>query len=203
MTFAAKYPTLPARARAGLGYIYVIAFSNWDNTVKVGSTADPRGRFNSHRASGEPFGIDISDWWFSPAHLQCGTTEQTLVRLVEKLGGRKIRNEYFTGVSFQRVVELAKSMDIREVTAREAHEVALQARRDSRRREVQHFTEEQISAQVGLRYTAEHFGLTQERAAEIISADPQGEIALWCGDMVEAVRLSRRAWLRGNRQTAA
>lgn len=197
-----RFAGLPPRS-SRCGYIYIIAFSTAETTVKVGSTADPRSRFTSHQAAGEPFGVDITDWWLSPEHLEYVNSERQLVRLVEGLGGRKVRNEYFTGIAFAEVVALAESMAITEVSPIDWQLAACRERAESRRRAEQHSADEQLNVQVGLRYTAEHYGLTQQQVADIVERDRAGEVARMYDALVDSARQTRLAWRRGRRRSAA
>lgn len=197
-----SFTELPSRA-ASSGFIYVIAFSNSETTVKVGLTSDPRSRFAQHRAAGEPFGVDIADWWLSPAHLDYAGSERSLIRAVEGLGARKLRNEYFTGVTFGQVVELAESLGITEAAPGESDLVASLQRADSQRRQSQHDEEQRLNAQVGMRHTAERYGMTGDQVAGVVASQPDGEVAQFYNNMVEAARLSRQAWHRSTPGRAA
>lgn len=89
------------------GHAYVIAFSN--GTVKVGFTTNPPNRFSQHKSTVEGFGITITDWWVSddaPGYLDL---EKHLLRCAQSLNGTQSRREYFQGISFDALCEMAEA----------------------------------------------------------------------------------------------
>jgi hypothetical protein len=93
------------RAEYG-GYLYVLLFDN--GTVKLGCSANPGRRIESHRGNAEGFGIEALRVWISPLHDDYIRTEKELIAQAEMLGGKQIRKEYFAGVDFAAVVTAAR-----------------------------------------------------------------------------------------------
>lgn len=87
------------------GHVYVIAFDN--GIVKVGRTKDLRDRMRAHRGDGRKFGIEITDSWGSPLHVEWGTNEETLKELAVMHGGTPTCTEYFKGADYAAIVSAA------------------------------------------------------------------------------------------------
>lgn len=98
---------LPGKAKFG-GYIYLVEFDN--GTVKVGSTANPRARFETFRREAHAFGLSIVETWLSVLHDGYQGNEETLLGLAAEHGTRRDGREYFTGTTLAelrtRAVEL-------------------------------------------------------------------------------------------------
>lgn len=114
--------TLPGKTRYG-GYVYALAFDN--GTVKVGATANPRGRFATHESSARSFGIALAAQWLSPMHEGHYATETKLVGIARDLGGAVVGNEFFTAVDFTDLVQRARRLtfppvDIEAAKSRES-----------------------------------------------------------------------------------
>ncbi len=95
---------LPEDASDG-GYCYAILFEN--GMVKVGSTTKPEQRFGTLEAHAAAFGTVISLWWISHAHADYVGTEQAVLGSARELGGRRRGREYFEGLDFHALVEIA------------------------------------------------------------------------------------------------
>ncbi len=59
---------VPARAPQGMGYVYVLQVTGPTAYVKIGSTAQPRTRFEALRSEAHRLGSAITSVWLSPAH---------------------------------------------------------------------------------------------------------------------------------------
>jgi hypothetical protein len=195
---------LPTRGTWG-GYIYVIAFSNAEATLKVGSTANPQSRLATHRGSGEPFGISVTQWWFSSEHTNYLSNEKDLIRAAEQMGGRKTRLEFFSGVAFADVVATASRMTFRgrpsaaELAAEEARR-----RNESRRQMATHDAAERAILASAVKHAAKEYNLDADQAARLFEPNPAGleEAARARDGYIEVIRHSRRNANRGRRVPA-
>jgi hypothetical protein len=95
---------IPPDADVG-GYAYIILFAN--GMVKIGSTAKPEQRFATLEGHAAAFGTVISLWWISRAHAEYVDTERLLLDSARGLGGRRRGREYFEGLDFNAVLDIA------------------------------------------------------------------------------------------------
>lgn len=100
--------SLPPPAECGSGYIYVIEFSN--GTIKVGNTTDPASRLGSHASTASAFNITADRVWISSPHATYIRSENRLIEATAHIAGGRRRREYFSGVSFETVRDLAQSI---------------------------------------------------------------------------------------------
>lgn len=100
------YGQLPKRGQRGGGFLYAIKFSN--GTVKVGSTVQPRVRFNAHRSDANAFDVQVGCWWLSAEMPNYLAGEDQLIEMAEAMGGRRARREYFHGIDYDDLVCQAK-----------------------------------------------------------------------------------------------
>lgn len=102
--------SLPRRAMHDGGYVYVVAFDN--GVVKPGRTTYPYDRLVQHKSGCRVFGAALTDWWVSPPHDGWKANEQKLIELARQLGGTPAGGaEYFTGISYDQLVEKARALD--------------------------------------------------------------------------------------------
>lgn len=102
---AEAFRALPPRAGDGLGYAYIVLFSN--GTVKVGNTYYPFRRFDAHRRDAQAFGLEVIDWWISPETRHFEALERWLLGESERLNGAPSRREYFQSLDFTSIRNLA------------------------------------------------------------------------------------------------
>lgn len=105
-----KFPPRPENAYSKDGYVYAVEFS--DGTVKVGKARNLQVRLANHRQDAEKFKLSIAQWWGSPLHRGYADTEKKLIAFASSVGDIHGGREYFTGVSFSRVVEFASSLHL-------------------------------------------------------------------------------------------
>lgn len=91
------------------GYVYVIGFEN--HLVKVGHTTNPKVRLTAIKGAANTFGTRCADTWLSPLHLEYRANEDALIAHMKRAGGVTAQREYFTGVNFDRSVEIALTLD--------------------------------------------------------------------------------------------
>jgi hypothetical protein len=103
------------------GYVYVIALST--GLVKVGKTANPRGRLGAHISNAHKMGVDVIGVWLSRRHENYSENEQSLLI---RLGTAERGNEYFRR-DFAEAVKIARSLHFRVLSDDE------RADRDARR----------------------------------------------------------------------
>lgn len=96
--------SLPGRTREG-GYVYAIAFDN--DTVKVGSSANPAERIRIHQISAEQFGLVLTDVWVSPPLETFRVAERRLLAAAAGMSASSHRAEWFRGVDFHALVAVA------------------------------------------------------------------------------------------------
>lgn len=95
------------------GYVYVIKFTT--GTVKVGRTASPRDRFDSHANDAAKFGAQISDAWLSPRHRSFSSNERLLIEHVAA-DSSPYRAEYFPDADFARAVAFVQTLKFDAIT---------------------------------------------------------------------------------------
>lgn len=96
-----KAHQMPPRAPAGTGYVYVLAITGAVSYVKVGSTAQPRGRLEALRSEAHRLGGAVTRAWLSPAHPTYKATEaQALTKCRTISPSSSPRSEYFPGLGF-------------------------------------------------------------------------------------------------------
>lgn len=96
-----KKHTVPARAPAGTGFIYVLAITGAVSYVKVGSTTGPRARFEALRSEAHRVGSTVSRAWLSPAHPEFQTSESRTLAACRGLSHSSTpRGEYFPELDF-------------------------------------------------------------------------------------------------------
>lgn len=112
---------LPGKAKFG-GYVYLVEFDN--GTVKVGSTANPKARFETFRRDAHAFGLSIVRTWLSVLHDDYQRNEEKLLGLAAERGTSRDGREYFTGTTLADLRALAIKLDFPPVdlAAHEARE---------------------------------------------------------------------------------
>lgn len=95
---------LPGEAASG-GYVYAISFDN--GTVKVGSTINPNQRIRFHQTTAIQFDITVLDLWLSPELDDYLKAERRLLAAATRLSGRGLLREWFRGLDFRTLVEIA------------------------------------------------------------------------------------------------
>lgn len=98
---------LPPITESG-GYVYVLGFDT--GVVKIGSTTNPRARVVAQEGQAEALGVEVTGRWISPGHQDYRQNETSLLARVRETGGVLRRQEYFTGVGFDVVVEHGKRL---------------------------------------------------------------------------------------------
>ncbi|BDQ19714.1 hypothetical protein RQN9TF_10910 [Rhodococcus qingshengii] len=86
------------------GYIYIIRFST--GVVKAGKSSNPRGRISAHLNDAQKFNAEIDQLWLSVRHRNYSENEKMLLT---RMGDPSHGFEYFSGMSFEEVVETAES----------------------------------------------------------------------------------------------
>lgn len=117
---------IPAGRPGGDGWIYAVQFTG--HTIKVGRTTNPRSRVGRHATEAQRFGSGIERVWVSPQHPKYVENEVELIALAENGGQRSSGNEYFDGVSFDRLVRSAAGLDFTQLSAEQ-----VKSRRDERK----------------------------------------------------------------------
>lgn len=104
-SIVAKHGSLPG---GKIGYIYVIKFDT--GAIKVGRTSRPSKRISEHDRACRPFGVEIEDVWISQPHDGYMNSERILIAACSKIV-TPIKKEYFRGVDFAVVVDIARELD--------------------------------------------------------------------------------------------
>lgn len=86
------------------GHIYIIRFST--GVVKVGKSINPRGRIGAHFNDAQKFSAGIDQLWLSVRHRNFSENETLLL---SQMGNPSHGSEYFSGKSFEEIVETAES----------------------------------------------------------------------------------------------
>lgn len=110
--FWVPWPTHPPASGQG-GFVYVLLFemSGGLKIVKVGRTQVPRRRVSSHALYAERFGGRLVQGWLSVPHITWERTEKALIANALCMAGEPLAgSEYFTGVSYEALVEVATSL---------------------------------------------------------------------------------------------
>lgn len=93
--------------KVGEGYLYVVEFST--GSVKVGQTEDPRRRLGNHRAEAAAFGVHVTNYWISPAHINFRDNETRLINYCAEVSDRT-RKEYFHDLGYGRARQFAAAL---------------------------------------------------------------------------------------------
>lgn len=108
------------------GYIYIIRFST--GVVKAGKSSNPRGRIGAHLNDAQKFNAEIDQLWLSVRHRNYSENEKMLL---SRMGDPSHGFEYFSGMSFEEVVETAESFLKYETMTESEREAELDALRES------------------------------------------------------------------------
>ncbi len=98
-------------AGRGEGYLYVLQFST--GVIKVGQTTRIHRRLGEHRRDAAAFGVNITRCWVSRPHRGFLKTEAALIEACLIAKGRRVRQEYFSGVAFDVAVGFADQLAVR------------------------------------------------------------------------------------------
>ncbi len=90
------------------GYVYVAALSN--GTVKVGRSQDAGRRLREHKINARTLGLDVTDSWISPLHLEWLPNEDALKKIATDLGGVPESREVFSNVEFGALAAMASEL---------------------------------------------------------------------------------------------
>jgi hypothetical protein len=135
-----------------LGYVYAVTYST--GAVKVGSTADPRGRAVQLRNLAAQFGVTITNAWLSAPHGEYRTNEQRLHQACAALGPRWAVETF--ACSIHDVITAARDLPMTSAAAPEAMPSRAAARIADRRRRAQ-----ELRAQgETIRFIAEELGVS-------------------------------------------
>ena len=96
------------RATVRDGFVYVLEFS--DMTIKIGQSASVSSRLRTHARESGRFGVSISRWWVSPRIVGYKECEHVLIQEAARRGLRRAGREYFTGLGFDDLVDLASTV---------------------------------------------------------------------------------------------
>ena len=107
---------LPPRAAPGNGYIYVIEFSN--DIIKIGQAVDLGDRLGDHVSDASAFDLTAERVWCSDERRFYDMAERMLIAETAKIATGRRRKEYFTGVTFEQVRDLADTIVRRETSRR-------------------------------------------------------------------------------------
>lgn len=91
--------------------IYAIEFDN--GCVKVGFSANPKRRLESHYGAARSFGLKVLRSWVSPEHASTRAleNEKTLIKFCAEYPQSKgLSREFFSGVGFDAIMDFAKSL---------------------------------------------------------------------------------------------
>lgn len=103
---------LPGKAARG-GYIYLIEYQ--DGSVKVGRTASPGNRVESHWNDARKFGHQVVRVWVSKAHANHIANEKEAIMICNEFGEQKSGKEYFSGEGlFDTVLPRLESLEFEE-----------------------------------------------------------------------------------------
>jgi hypothetical protein len=105
--------------------VYIAELSN--GTTKVGKTGNPRERLSTHNEQAAPHGAEIVRLWLSVPHQNPADNERALVSFARKRCSGSVRQEYFLGLTFQTLVDVASaltwvSVDLGEIASRDVIE---------------------------------------------------------------------------------
>lgn len=98
------------------GYVYVLSFDC--GRVKVGRTIDPWTRVDELSRRARRRGATVLSGWVSVPHLGMAQTEDTLLSWCRSEAAAEPENEYFTGLTFNQVVQQALSLRYPDYTER-------------------------------------------------------------------------------------
>lgn len=113
---------LPGKAKWG-GYVYILLFK--DGLLKVGFTANPAKRIDTHRGHSEGYGNPIVKGWLSPLHDNGIESEKELISRGTYWATSVNKSEYFAGIQFGRLVSFAQRLSFAPVDVA-AHEAAFE-----------------------------------------------------------------------------
>lgn len=102
-------------------FVYVIEFTS--GTVKVGQTANPEKRLLAHKQGARAHGHAIARSWVSMPHVNYDASEQSLIAFCSARWSASSGHEYFAGAGFEQVVEYAKTLPFRRLTAEEEEQL--------------------------------------------------------------------------------
>lgn len=116
---------LPGKAARG-GHIYLIEYQ--DGFVKVGRTADPRNRVESHWIDARKFGYQITRMWVSKTHANYVENEKEAIMHCNEFGEQKYGKEYFSGEDlFDQVLPSLENLGFDEGGSENRNERLVQA----------------------------------------------------------------------------
>lgn len=104
---AIRHDGLLPPCRFGMAHLYVLQFNT--GIVKIGCTSDVARRLSELARNAAPFGAEITDFWISKAAYRFLDSEAVLMSRCRDRSVQ-IKREYFSGVEFGWVTELAGTL---------------------------------------------------------------------------------------------
>jgi hypothetical protein len=96
-------------------HVYVIRFTS--DVVKVGWSQKPHDRLKAHNVAARVHGGQIAEQWISKPHAAASANEKALIAFCAQRASSVAGAEYFTGISYSDVVEFAKTLNYKPITA--------------------------------------------------------------------------------------